>query len=112
MDFKEGVNIRVIYKGVGERPNRVEIPNSLTALQACVGGAAQIFSITCDVAIVSTEFPQDKCLPYNCSFLGRDWCGPLLIVGFDGFEFCSLSENAMETFENAMNEKVKAHDVP
>ena len=105
MDFKEGVKIRIIYKGVGEMPNRVEIPNSCKALQASVGGAVEIFSFTSDAAIVSNAFARDKCLPYNCSFLDRDWYGPILIIGFDGCSFSSLSERAMKIIESDINAK-------
>ena len=110
MDFKEGVNIRVIYKGVGERPNRVEIPNSLTALRASIGGPVGLIMFAANAAIVyavcdlrATQFPQEKYLPYNCSIFGRHWYGPLLLVGFDGYNFCSLTEEEMEAAENSIN---------
>lgn len=102
---EEGMKIRVIYKGVGEMPNRVELPSSIKALQASVGGAIEVHSFALDTAIVSNAFAIDKCLPYNCSFLGRDWYGPLLIVGFDGCSFCSLPEKAMEALEKEIISK-------
>ncbi len=92
MDIKEGINIRVIYKGVGERPNIVELPDSIRALQDSVGGAVEVNSITTDVAIISNAFALDRSLPYNCRLKGRDWYGPILFVGFDGDQFCSFPD--------------------
>lgn len=86
--------MRILYKGVGEAPNRVELPNSLRALQSAVGGRIEAVKFSTTAAIICNAEGRVNGLPYNCSFQGADWYGPVLIVGVKGEEFCSIPEGS------------------
>ncbi len=86
--------MKVIYKGVGALPERVELPDTARALQASVGGHIETHKIATNAAVVCNAQGAINGMPYNCTFLGQDWYGPVLIVGSRGEEFCSLPDGS------------------
>lgn len=97
--------MRVLYKGVGEPPNRVELPASIRALRASVGGPVEMHKIASSAAVVCNAEGATRDLPYNCSFLGMDWRGPVLIVGVNGEEFCDIPEGSFIFLESMVGRK-------
>lgn len=67
-----------------------EIDNTTEAMQEYVGGHIEVVQINSRAAIVCNEDGKLSGLEYNCRFWGRDYVGPILIVGVDGPEFCDL----------------------
>lgn len=100
------MDIRVIYKGVGEWPERVELPDTIAALEAAVGGPSEVHTFNTNAAVIckrgGTAAKAGRC---NCHFLGRDWHGPLLIVGLEEKGFCSIPERSMPYIEAMAREK-------
>lgn len=82
--------MRVIRKDPGQKPELVEIENTLDALQQAVGGYIETVTFSTDAAVVCNEEGRLRGLPYNCDFLGISFVGPILVVGIDGDEMCSL----------------------
>ncbi len=82
--------MKVLYKGVGTPPERMELPDTLRALQSAVGGRIEAHSFATNAAAVCNAEGAINGMPYNCTFLGQDWYGPVLIVGKRGEEFCDL----------------------
>ena len=82
----------VIRKGPGQPPELVEMENTLEALQQAVGGYIETVTFCVDAAIVCNEDGLLRGLPYNCNFMGISFVGPILIVGVDGDEMCSLDD--------------------
>lgn len=69
---------------------RKEIPNTLEAMQAEVGGYIETVRFTSDCCIVCNEEGRLKGLPYNDHILGVDFVGPIFFVGTKGEEFCNV----------------------
>ena len=95
--------IHVLYKAPGMPPEPREIPNTLEELQASVGGHIETLTIASDAVIICNEEGRLQGLPYNCTFFGADFVGPILISGVDGEEFASLSPEAMGILLSAMD---------
>ena len=84
--------MRVIRKAPGSPPELVEMENTLEALQQAVGGYIETVTFSPDAAVVCNEEGRLRSLPYNCSFLGITFVGPILVVGIDGDEMSSLDD--------------------
>ena len=84
--------ILVLIKEPG-KPARVEplFDNTLEAFQQAVGGYIETVTIATDAVIICNEEGRLLALPHNCRFCGIDLCGPILIAGYSGDEFTSLS---------------------
>ena len=83
--------MKVIYKAPGAAPEIRDIPNTLQELQESVGGYIETVTIATDAVIICNEECRLLALPHNCRFCGIDFCGPILIAGYSGDEFVSLS---------------------
>ena len=81
-----------IIKQPGKPAKRIEIDNTLEALQKAVGGYIETVSIFKDVTLICNEEGQLTGLPYNMDFLGIQSVGPVLAVGCAGDEFRSLKD--------------------
>ena len=87
--------MKVIYKVPGCAPEPRDISNTLEELQSAVGGYIETFSFATDAVVICNEDGRLQGLPHNCTFLGVDFVGPILIVGRDGEEFADLTPDAM-----------------
>lgn len=85
--------MKVIYKEPGCAPEVRDIPNTLEALQAAVGGYIEAVTIDTDAAVICNEEGRLQGMPHNVKFLGVDFVGPILIVGVEGEEFTDLKED-------------------
>lgn len=86
--------MKAVYKEPGKAARIVEIEDSLRALQKAVGGYIEAVTLFADVAILCNEEGRLQGLPDNCTVLGVNFVGPILAVGVDGCEMCSLSDEA------------------
>lgn len=86
--------MKAVYKEPGKAARVVEIENSLQALQKAVGGYIETVTVFSDATILCNEEGRLQGLPYNCTVLGVSFVGPILAVGVDGCEMCSLSDEA------------------
>ena len=79
--------MRVVAKIPGEPAEIIEIDNDLKALQEYVGGYIETFTFSSDAVVICNEEGRILDLPYNVTFLGHRFCGPILIVGIKGDDF-------------------------
>ena len=84
--------MRVIYKAPGKAPEIIEIENTLEALQKKVGGYIEVVTMAKNARIICNEEGRLRGLPYNITFLGERFVGPVLVVGVSGEEFCDLED--------------------
>ena len=87
--------MRVIYKAPGCAPEPRDIPNTLEELQAAVGGYIETVTFASDAVVICNEEGRLRGLPHNCTFLGVDFVGPILIAGRAGDEFADLDPDTM-----------------
>ena len=85
----------VLYKAPGCAPEPRDIPNTLEELQAAVGGYIETFTFASDAVVICNEEGRLQGLPHNCTLLGVDFVGPILIVGRAGDEFTDLDPDVM-----------------
>ena len=83
--------ILVIIKHPGEVPYVEPLfDNTLEAFQKAVGGYIETVTFATDAAIICNEEGRLIGLAHNCTVLGVDFCGTILVVGVKGDEFSSL----------------------
>ena len=80
------------YQAAGEPAKRIEIDNTLEALQKAVGGYIETVSIFTDVTLICNEEGRLTGLPYNMDFAGIRFVGPVLVVGRSEDDFRSLTD--------------------
>lgn len=79
--------MRAVAKRPGEPGKVITIDNDLKALQEYVGGYIETFTISHNVTVICNEEGRILDLPYNVTFVGHRFYGPILIVGVKGEEF-------------------------
>ena len=83
-----------------EDPYSDHIENTLEAMQKFVGGYIETYTFAADAAIICNEEGRLLGMPYNCTVCGMDFVGPILIVGVNGEEFCSLPDIKFKIMED------------
>lgn len=84
--------MKVIEKKPGQKPEVVEIENTLSALQAAVGGMIQAVPLTYTSCVICNEMGWLEGAPYNTTLHGTEYSGPILIVGVDMEDFTGLTD--------------------
>ena len=85
--------IRVLVVEPGEKPYEKEIRNTLEELQKWVDGYIEVvYPFDDQVCIICNEEGRLRGLPYNITFLGERFVGPVLVVGVSGEDFCDLED--------------------
>lgn len=97
--------IKAILVQPNMRGKVIIIENSLKALQKAVGGRIETMTFAEDAAVICNEEGRISNLPYNLKFLGHDFYGTILIVGINGEEIDSLSENVIDLLSNPLKIK-------
>ena len=97
--------MKAVYKEPGKAARIVEIENSLQALQKAVGSYIETVTLFSDATILCNEEGRMQGLPYNCTVAGVDFVGPVLAVGVDGCEMCSLSDEAAGFLQRVLEGK-------
>lgn len=78
-----------VIKEPGKEPEMREIPNTLKALQAAVGGHIETARIGGEIVCIMNE--EGRLLGMEHNVLG--FVGPLVFVGVQGCDFRSLTED-------------------
>ena len=84
------MEIKVMYKAVGEPWKEATIANTLEAMQDTVGGNIETVRISKDMVIVCNEGGQIFGLPYNSRVMGVEFCGDIFVVGTKGTDFVDV----------------------
>lgn len=94
--------MKIIKLLPGKEPERIEVENTLEALQKEVEGKIEAVTVFTDLAILCNEEGLWLMMKPNRVIMGHHFVGPLLFVGVDGEKFCSLSEETMEFVEKRL----------
>lgn len=89
--------MQVICKSPGRPPVVAQVDNTLEALQQAVGGPIETVTLARDAVIICNEEGWLRDLPFNCRFCRINFVGTILVVGVDGEEFSSLSNEDART---------------
>ena len=85
--------IRALAKFPGHCWFECYIPNTLESLQTFVRGHIETVTFGGCLAVICSEEGRLLDLPHNCYVDGVDFCGPVLLCGVSGDEFCSVSDD-------------------
>lgn len=94
--------MKIIKLLPGKEPERMEVENTLEALQKEVEGKIEAVTVSTDLAILCNEEGIWLMMKPNRVIMGHHFVGPVLFVGVDGEKFCSLSEEGMEWVEKRL----------
>lgn len=86
--------IKVIIKRPGEKPYTTWISDRLENLQKTVEGYIETVTVCSDLVIICNEEGRIRDLPYNCTILGADFFGTILLAGINGEEFGNVPDGA------------------
>lgn len=86
--------IKVIIKRPGEKPYTTWISDRLENLQKTVEGYIETVTVCTDLVIICNEEGRIRNLPYNCTILGADFFGTILLAGINGEEFGNVPDGA------------------
>lgn len=86
--------IKVIIKRPGEKPYTTWISDRLENLQKTVEGYIETVTVSTDLVIICNEEGRIRNLPYNCTILGADFFGTILLAGINGEEFGNVPDGA------------------
>lgn len=95
--------IKVLYVEKGKEPKAIDIDNSLEALQNIVGGYIEAVYFS-DCILLCKEERINKNLPFNTEICNDDRKpvgvirGSFVLVGQNGSEFDSLSDELIELY--------------
>ena len=84
--------IRVLKVEPGRAPEEIDMPNTLDAFQAAVGGDIEVLGLDSDTALICSEEGKLMGLPPNRRVGGDTIAGTFLIAGDADGGFCSLSD--------------------
>lgn len=82
--------MKALRKKPGDVFTAIEIPNTLPALQAEVGGYIECVALTKDSCIICNEEGLLRGLPFNTNINGNVYVGTILVVGVKGEEFTDV----------------------
>lgn len=88
--------MKAIHKAPGQMPEVIEVPNTLEALQEKVGGYIETVTFAENACVICNEEGRLMGLPYNLTFLGVEFVGPILIVGVNGEDFTDVPQEALD----------------
>ena len=91
--------MRAVYKKPGELPKIIDVENTLEALQEKVGGLIETVTFPPKSCVICNEEWRILRLPYNCTFLGMRFGGPILVVGVEGEEFSDIAPGVARAVE-------------
>ncbi len=94
------MNVLVVEPGVA--PYEKDMPNTLEAMQAIVGGLITVsYPYEEQVGIVSNDDSIGLGMPFNRSVEGGygGIFGPFFVCGLEGESFCSLTPEQMERYK-------------
>lgn len=89
--------MKVVRKRPGCSFEEIEIPNTLKALQAEVGGYIETVALDAKSVIICNEEGRLIGLEPNITINGVSFVGTILIVGIDGEEFTDFAGGTHDT---------------
>lgn len=101
---KEEDTIRALLILPEKPPRRIDLDNTLKALQKAVGGYVESLAVEPDVTFLLNEDGKLRGLPANRHYRGDILVGPVVICGVRGERFCSLREDQMAKYERMFQE--------
>ena len=81
-----------------------EIDNTLKAMKEIVGGNIETLTIDEGLVLICNEDGLFLDLPYNCSVMGMDFVGPVMVVGAKGDDFGDVPIG-LDQWEDLLNGK-------
>ena len=84
--------MRIVHVEPGKAPYEKEIDNTLDAIQTEVGGAFEIVYMDDGVLLCCNEEGKLRGMTPNRRIGRNIICGPFFLVGADGDDFCSLTD--------------------
>ena len=100
--------MKVIGKKPGKDAEVMMIDNDLRALQEYVGGHIETFTFSQGACVICNEEGRLNGMPYNLTFVGQEFYGPVLIAGVKKDDFCDVPAPGFILHE--INKGVKKHD--
>ena len=94
--MKREKTITVLVKNPGEAAQLSRVENTGEALRELVDGWLESVTIATDVVILCNEEGRLYGLPENCTILGIDFVGPIVVCGRRGEHFASLKDGAIQ----------------
>ena len=92
-----------IRKRPGERAEVIEVEKNAKALEEQVGGMLRLSRFGEDACLIRNHEGERLGLEVNCTILGKQLHGTILLVGFDGEAVTGLTEEqvkaGMEIFD-------------
>lgn len=89
-EFTRRETMKAIRFLPGTLPEPIEIENTLEALQKQVGGHIETVTLGYGFCAICNEDGLMMNLPHNCVINGAIFCGPVLLVGVNGEDFCDV----------------------
>lgn len=87
---KTADKIRVIVKDPGRAPEEREVPNTIEALQALVGGHIETVPLSHNAVILVNEEGKLRGMAPNVMYFDDVLVGPVVIVGVRGEKFADV----------------------
>lgn len=91
--------MKIVKKEPGGKFYTKEIPNTLEAMQAEIGGYIECVTVDRTCCIVCDDEGRIKGLPFNVKLAGMNFVGPIMIVGTKEDEFCDVPKMVVEILE-------------
>jgi len=104
--------IRVLRVEPGAAPETTTVSNTLDALQAEVGGYIEVVRLGDNTALVCNEEGKIMGLPANRRVGSDTIAGTFLIVGIDGEDFCSLSDQDASRYAKQFAQPMPSYGSP
>lgn len=93
--------MRCLVKELDKDPMVREIPNDLGILQKIVGGYIEYLpNADKKAAVIFDEEGKLKGCPVNITWGPYTLCGTIIITGFNGTDFCSISDLLLKFYKN------------
>ena len=92
--------MKIIKLLPGKEPERIEVENTLEALQKEVEGKIEAVTVCPDLVILCNEEGLWLMMKPNRVIVGHHFVGPVLFVGANEKGYCSLTENDVFFVEN------------
>ena len=92
--------IKVFVKNPGQVPHMEIVDNTLEALQKIVYGYIEVVQPFKDMALIVNEEGIILNMPYNCTYLGTMFFGPMVFVGVKGEDFANVPISLKDFKEN------------
>ena len=97
--------IRTLYVEPGKAPVAVEIQNELRSLQRAVQGLIELVPLDTKTLLICNEEAKLEGMQGNRRLdSGAIIAGPFLVVGDDGSDFCSLTDEQQEYYQTKFKE--------